>query len=129
MMGAAPNEIADAYLRYHARKQEADRWAWEKVEDLIEHDLDEAWRIICALVSKASSDEALAYVAAGPLENLLVRHGPAVIDKVEDESRNNSRLQLALSGVWGIGAGNPIFDRWHALMWKYGFAGGKRRAL
>jgi hypothetical protein len=33
-----------------------------------------------AVVNKALSDEALAYVAAGPLEDLLTFHGPALID-------------------------------------------------
>jgi hypothetical protein len=27
------------------------------------------------------------------------------------------------------GDGNPIFKRWYALMWKYGYAEGKRRPL
>src|SRR5690348_3115098 len=118
-MGADSEKIADAYLRYHARKDRADRWAWEVVEKLVDQDPDEGWRITCILVNKAASDEVLAYVAAGPLEDLLKKHGLAVIDRVEEESRNNKRLRLALSGVWGIEQGDPIFERWYALMWKY----------
>src|SRR5271169_1955713 len=76
--------------------------------------------------NRAPSDSALALVAAGPLEDLLKKHGPVVVDRVEEESRKNDRLRLALSGVWGIYPGNPIYERWHALMWKYGFAEGKR---
>lgn len=121
-------ELAEAYLRYHARKDQADQWAWEAVE-LVNHNPDEAWQIVCALVDKAANDETLAYVAAGPLEDLLKKHGPAVIDRVEEKSSNDPRFQLALSGVWGIEPNNPIFDRWYALMWKYGFAEGKRSPL
>jgi hypothetical protein len=51
------------------------------------------------------------------------------MDRVEEEAHKNSRLQLALSGVWGIEPGNPIFERWYALMRKYGFAEGKREPL
>ena len=121
--------LADIYLRYYARRQEADRWAWETLETLVDHDPDEAWRITCLLVDKTTSNEALAYVAAGPLEDLLKKHGPTIIDRVEDECRRNSRFQDALSGVWGIDRDNPIFDRWYALMWQYGFAEGKRTPL
>jgi hypothetical protein len=32
--------------------------------------------LTCLLVDKACSNEALAYVAAGPLEDLLTFHGP-----------------------------------------------------
>lgn len=99
------------------------------VDELVERDPDEGWRITCALVNRAPSDRALAIVAAGPLEDLLTKHGVAVIDRVEEESRKNDRLRLALSGVWGIGPGNPIYQRWYALMWKYGFAEGKRVPL
>jgi len=128
-MNADLEVIADAYLRYYARKQQADRWASETVGTLIDHNTDEGWRVICVLVDRATSDEALAYVAAGPLEDLLKKHGPAIIDRVENGSRKNPRLQLALSGVRGINPGDPIFDRWYALMWKYGFAEGKRNPL
>ena len=71
----------------------------------------------------------LAYIAAGPLEDLLKLHGLHVIARVEQESKTDVRLQLALSGVWGIVPGHPLFERWYALMWKYGFAGGERQPL
>ena len=117
------------YLRFQAGKREEDRWAWEAVETLVDEDPEAAWRITCMLVDKTSSDDELAFVAAGPLEDLLKKHGPSLIDRVEEESRENARLQLALSGVWGIQPSDPIFDRWYALMWKYGFAEGKRSPL
>ena len=42
----------------------------------------------------------LAILAAGLLEDLLVAHGPDVIDAVEAEARSNARFRLLLSGVW-----------------------------
>jgi hypothetical protein len=121
--------ITDAYLRYQAKRDRSDQWAWDAVESLINRDPDEAWKISCMLVNKASSDEALAFVAAGPLEDLLKKHGSKVIERVEAESTSNPRLQLALSGVWGIEPADPIFERWYALMCLYGFAEGKRSSL
>jgi uncharacterized protein DUF6869 len=122
-------ELSDAYLRDYKSKKKEDMSSWERVNELIQNNPDEGWAITCLLVNKATSDEALANVAAGPLENLLHVHGLAVIDRVEDESRKNARMRLALSGVWGISPGHPIFKRWYALMQKYGFADGSRRAL
>jgi hypothetical protein len=58
----------------------------------------------CILINPASSDKALAFIAAGPLEDLLKKHGPVVIDCIENESEENARLQLALSGVWDLTA-------------------------
>lgn len=121
-------KLADTYLLYFESKQEQDRWAWSEVDDLVRRDPDRGWEITCLLVNKANSDEALGFVAAGALEDLLKKHGPAVIDRVEQESQKNIRLQTALSGVW-IRPENPIFHRWYSLMWKYGFAEGKRTPL
>jgi hypothetical protein len=55
-------------------------------------------------------------------------HGPVVIDRIENESKENARLQLALSGVW-LNRTHPMFERWHKLMGKYGFAEGGRKAF
>lgn len=99
------------------------------MDTLVRDDPTEAWEITRILVNEAPSDEALAYVAAGPLEELLHRHGSVLIDRIEEESQENARLQLALSGVWGLDRSSPVFDRWYALMWKYGFAESKRTPL
>lgn len=121
-------ELATAYLQYFETKQEDDRWAWSDVDELVRRKPDQGWEVVRLLVNKAASDEALAFVAAGPLEDLLKKHGLAVMDQIEDECRENDRLRLALSGVW-IDSSTPVFNRWYALMWKYGFAEGKRMGL
>jgi hypothetical protein len=128
-MRISREELAATYLRHYTLKRQEDWWAFEEVEALVRLNPLEAWEVARILVNTASSDEALAYIAAGPLEDLLKKHGPVVIDCIENESQENVRLQLALSGVWGLNRSNPVFDRWYALMWKYGFAEGKRRPL
>jgi hypothetical protein len=127
-MDIALDELAHVYLRHYQLKRQEDFWAVEEGDHLVDHDADLGWALTKILIDKAVSDEALAYVAAGPLEDLLKKHGFAVIKRVEEECRTNSRLQLALSGVW-LGREYPIYYRWYALMWKYGFAEGRRRPL
>ena len=121
--------IAELYLGYQHKKDPSDQWAWDAVKNLINQNADEAWETTSILVNKTTSDEALAYVAAGPLEDLLKRYGLEVMERIEQESSQNPRLQPALSGVWGIELGNPHFERWYALMWRYSFAEGKRSLL
>lgn len=122
------DDVVEAYFRHYGEKRDDDRWAWEWVHDLVGRDPDEGWALILALVDKAPSDAALAYVAAGPLEDLLKKHGQVVIDRVDAESRKSNRLQLALSGAW-ITSSDPVFDRWCKLMSEFGFADGGREAL
>ena len=53
------------------------------------------------VVDSATRDEVLAYIAAGPLENLLCRHPHAFIDRVEILATRDAHFRRALSGVWG----------------------------
>lgn len=59
--------IAELYLGYQHKKDPSDQWAWDAVKNLINQNADEAWETTSILVNKTTSDEALAYVAAGPL--------------------------------------------------------------
>jgi hypothetical protein len=122
-------EIANTYLRHFESKQDQDFWAFKEVVEIFRgSDPEAAWRITQLLVKKASSDEALAYVAAGPLEDLLYGYGLTILDKVEAAARNDKRLQLALSGVW-LTHKDPAWERWYALMKEFGFAEGRRTPL
>ena len=75
--------------------------AYEEVESLVRNDPDAAWDVVQELVRRAARDEVLAYVAAGPLENLLCNHPYAVIDRVEALAAQDAHFRRALSGVWG----------------------------
>jgi hypothetical protein len=115
---------------YHKEKHSEDFWAFSRVSEVVRYEPDVGLELTLLLLKKAGEDDAaLAYVAAGPLEDLLQLHGLQVIDRFEQESKADPRVQLALSGVWGINPGHPLFERWYALMWKYGFAEGRRQAL
>jgi hypothetical protein len=63
--------------------------------------LDEAWAIVVDLVDQAPDDEALAFVAAGPLEELIRRHSQQCGDQILDQARRDRRFRQALGGVWG----------------------------
>lgn len=122
------DELGAAYLRYFETRRKEDQWAWDYVDELVRRDGDGGWSMTRALINKCDSDEALAFVAAGPLEDLLRKHGLSVIERIENECHHNDRLRVALSGV-SIGADHPVFARWYAIMWKYGFAEGRRTGL
>jgi hypothetical protein len=65
------NTLADTYFRNHATRREEDFWAWQKVQEIVRSgDLDKAWNITLLLLEKAPN-EALGYVAAGPLEDII----------------------------------------------------------
>ena len=124
-----PKAVIEDYFRLFETKNQDYSWASDYVDELVRSDPDEALTLTLSLVNASESNKALAIVAAGPLEDLLKDNGPALIDRVEEESRKNDKLRLALSGVWGINPGHPIYERWFAMIQKYGFADGRRAPL
>jgi hypothetical protein len=75
--------------------------AFDELNDVVRDDPERAWPIICEIIRRISADDILAYVAAGPLENLLVHHPHAFIDRVESLAKQDAHFRRALSGVWG----------------------------
>jgi Family of unknown function (DUF6869) len=101
-------ELVEAYMSHAVAAVNAggkkDRcfWAWEEVTELVRDDVDRAWDVVLELVGRAVDDRLLAYVAAGPLEDLIKWHPHEIIDRVEQQARRDARFRRALSGVWGV---------------------------
>lgn len=93
----------DGFLRDWFSERSPDKpiygWATELMAHLTEDEPDEAWGLIVDLVERAPSGEALSWVAAGPLEDLLSRHGSELIGRVEQRASSDSRFRKCLAGV------------------------------
>jgi hypothetical protein len=76
-------------------------WATELLVHLTEDEPEVAWGLILDLIERAPDDDALGWVAAGPLEDLLCHHGAELIDRVEALASADARFRRCLSGVWG----------------------------
>jgi hypothetical protein len=61
---------------------------------------EQQWKFICLATSRATSDEELGHIAAGPVECLLGHHGPQFIDEVERLASIDSQFARMLMGVW-----------------------------
>ncbi len=90
--------------------------------DLVEDDPALAWDAIKAVLSGYTEDDlfseerseaqrVVGNMAAGPLEDLLDKHGPDFIDTVETEARRDRRMEWALSIVWQSSMPNEIWTR------------------
>ena len=83
----------------------------EKLTRLIKDDPATAWSIVTTLIDQACSDEAVSFLAASPLEDLLSAHGPALIEAVERRARNNRRFRDALSGLRQLRMTDEVWTR------------------
>ena len=78
---------------------------------LVEDDPEQAWATILQVVPQTDSSRVLGQLAAGPLEDLLSRHGELFIDRVEALARTDSRFAFLLGGVWQFKMTDAIWDR------------------
>ena len=69
------------------------RLCWEDPESL--------WKLILIIIRTDDSLRTDQMLAAGEVENLLCKHGPAFIDRVEAQAKQDPRFAKILGGTWG----------------------------
>lgn len=86
-------------------------WAWEAGDHLASHYPAQALGFVMATLALAPSDSVLSNLAAGPLEDLLVRNGDAVIATVERLARAEPAFRALLGGVWKNAIADAVWER------------------
>jgi hypothetical protein len=91
--------LVAAWIAHH-RSQRDEFWAFELLTNLTSRDPEAAWHIILEILRRDQSDRVCENLAAGPLEDLLVKHGPEFIAKVEARAAEDVAFRQLLGGVW-----------------------------
>lgn len=112
---ATEEEFAKKYLHYCVHRAIEDFEASEEMDRLVRDDPQVAWAVTKLAIEKAPTDAVLAYIAAGPLEDLLKRNGPEIIDETEHLARVDDHMRFAVCGVW-IDQRFPVCSRVHELI-------------
>lgn len=94
-------ELVSAYFEHWRTNDDALAWAYDRVSNEIRKKPIEGWELVLALIAAAPNDEALDYVAAGPLEDWLCRHGGPRVAQVSDQAHRDLRFRRALGATWG----------------------------
>jgi len=112
-------ETADTYLKHYHSKSPDDFWAWNAVEEMCRK--QETGVAICvALAASCQTAAELAYIAAGPYEELIERYGPDVLLPLKMAAQTSEKVRVALSGIW-IRKDHPAYEGWKLLMIDYGY--------
>lgn len=127
-MSAVDENLLKAWLALnHADEESAEYdelfWSFEKVNDLCTEEPDEAWAFILAAWNADQSEPAAGSLSAGPLEDLLAKHGSHVIERVEAEARVNPSFAFLLGGVWKNAMSDEIWSRVKAVRDRRGWDG------
>jgi hypothetical protein len=81
-------------------------WAWECLNHLTKGAPDSALDVILLALPLLRGDSEVAYLAAGPLEDLIAQNGALVIERIEAEASGNLAFCYLLSGIWPLGNEN-----------------------
>mgnify|MGYP000005765578 CR=1 FL=1 len=99
------NYWADSYIKFQEKQEvppsSSEKWwpVW-KFYDLNDDNPEICWQVILLIISKTTDENVLGILGAGPLEDLIHSHGPAFVDRIEDEAKNNERFKSVLGNVW-----------------------------
>lgn len=75
-------------------------WAYETIDRLCDEEPEKCLALIIAICSSTNNEFILANVAAGPLEDLLVRNGDRVLDQLELWAQQDHKNRSVLASVW-----------------------------
>jgi hypothetical protein len=107
------DRIIREYLAYGTTPVGQVRWGWagDRMRNIIAGAPDIAWELVTHLIDIAPSERALRYFAAGPLEDLLSKHGPYLIARAEERARENPVFLRALRVVQRLGMADEVWQR------------------
>ena len=74
--------------------------SWAEVRARIAAGGMPALELVVAILGASRSDEDVSLVGAGPLEDLVHKHGDTLVDAIEDLAARDGRFAHALSRVW-----------------------------
>jgi hypothetical protein len=68
--------------------------------DVVQDAPEVAWLAILQILACELTEDQIAVLAAGPLEDLLAQHGSQFIERIEREAQRTPRFNHLLGGVW-----------------------------
>ena len=91
--------------------REALAYACDCEYDLVREEPEAAWQFILAVLRTDSSSEIQEVLSAGPLEDLLAKHGDAFISRVESQAGKDPAFAQLLGGVWQNAMSAGVWSR------------------
>jgi Family of unknown function (DUF6869) len=90
-------------------------WAVEELVDLAFHQPNSLWELILRILEIDRSETIVAAIGAGPLEDLMVQHGRAFIDKVERLAAKSPLFRAAMKHAWFKDEDTPVCRKFFAI--------------
>ena len=91
-------------------------WAYKDLEHIRETDPLACLEIVVAIMDRDPSDnDVISNLAAGPVEEMLVGQGGAIIGQIEQLATANPAFKRLLGGVWDSHIPEPIKTQFNRI--------------
>lgn len=102
-LARAWKSYTEALINHGSGSPEAESmfWAFDKIVDITEEKPLDVLEVIKEVLKITDDERILVSLAAGPLEDILVKHGREVIDEVILLVKTDPNFKDLLLGVWG----------------------------
>jgi hypothetical protein len=87
-----------AYLSYYRHKDEADSWAFDKVDEKSKERA--ALPFIVKLIEACQTEREICYVAAGPLEDFFRQYYDSIEKELSILVRKHKKMRIAIQAIW-----------------------------
>jgi hypothetical protein len=99
---SSDDEIVSAFFANFQEEGDGPNFdAFLTMSEIVRRDPERAWHLTVEMLRTATDPLYQAYVAAGPLENLMNSYGLELIDRVEELASREPWFRECLAGVWG----------------------------
>lgn len=92
--------VALQYTERNSSEFDALFWAHMSLDELLDDDRERFWLIINEIRKIDDSDFLLSNLAAGPIEDSLVRAGETFIERMEELARRDEKFKRLLGMLW-----------------------------
>jgi len=105
-------------------------WAVDELVDLAFHQPNTLWELILRILEIDRSEKVVEAIGAGPLEDLMVQHGEAFIERVAQLAAVSPTFKATMRHTWIEQGDTPVFKKFYAIagVAPPSQAGTKRRA-
>lgn len=118
---------ADCVLYWKAPEDSVAReslsYAGDREYDLVREEPDVAWQLVLSVLRLDTSPEIQEVLSAGPLEDLLSKHGEFIIGRVELQAKADPAFARLLGGVWKNSMSESVWSRVQAVWDRSGWDG------
>ena len=119
----AQNWVAYWKAGHESPEREELFWVNEREWALVADQPKVAFEMVIEVLRIDSSDKIQEVLSAGPLEDLLAKHGELIIESVEREAKANQKFAQLLGGVWQNTMADEIWRRVQAVWDRKGWDG------